>query len=263
MEIVDRGAGDPIVVLPGIQGRWPYVEATVDALARANRVMAFSFAGERGGRSFDAGLGIDNYIDDLQEVFRVTHLDRAILVGVSFGGVVALRFSAGEPGRVRALILVSTPGPSWAPKPRHRLYATAPFVFGPLFLLESPFRVGPEIRTSLPTWRARARFSTRQLAIFARAPLSLRRMGIRLSLAAATDRRACASRITVPTLIVTGEPGLDRVVPVEGTREYTDLIPGATAVTLPDTGHLGSLTQAERFADVVHSFLEGLRDAAA
>jgi hypothetical protein len=41
MQIVDRGHGVPIVLVPGIQGRWEYLGRTVDALAQAFRVITF------------------------------------------------------------------------------------------------------------------------------------------------------------------------------------------------------------------------------
>ena len=57
----------------------------------------------------------------------------------------------------------------------------------------------------------------------------------------------CA-RITAPTLIVTGERELDRVVSVDVTREYLQLIAGSRHTTLTKTGHLGSITRPEAFA---------------
>ena len=50
----------------------------------------------------------------------------------------------------------------------------------------------------------------------------------------------------VPTLVVTGEAGLDRVVPTALTAEYTRIWPHATSVTLARTGHLGLVTRPER-----------------
>jgi 3-oxoadipate enol-lactonase len=54
---------------------------------------------------------------------------------------------------------------------------------------------------------------------------------------------------------VTGEPELDRVVPVASTREYVTLIRGARYEMMPRTGHLGSITQPEQFARIVSEFI--------
>jgi pimeloyl-ACP methyl ester carboxylesterase len=72
----------------------------------------------------------------------------------------------------------------------------------------------------------------------------------------------CA-RITAPTLVVTGERDLDRVVPVDGSSEYLRLIPNARAAVLERTGHLGSITRPEAFTAIVRAFTESQRHAAA
>ena len=64
-----------------------------------------------------------------------------------------------------------------------------------------------------------------------------------------------AVRIQVPTLLVTGEPRLDRVIPVESTREYIGLIPGVRHQMMERTGHLGLVTQPDRFARIVSDFV--------
>ena len=60
---------------------------------------------------------------------------------------------------------------------------------------------------------------------------------------------------SAPTLIVTGDEALDSVVPVEVTQQYRDLIPGARYEKMDHTGHIGMLTQPERFANIVCSFV--------
>jgi pimeloyl-ACP methyl ester carboxylesterase len=261
--IIDRGRGDPIIVIPGIQGRWPYVEATVQALARTYRVLTYSLAGEPDGRRFDPARGFENYVDDLAAVLGAAGVPAAALVGISFGGIVALRFAATQPARTRALILVSTPGPDWTPNPRQQRYLRAPGRGGVRFLIESPSRVAPELRTALPSLRDRGRFSLAQLRALARAPLSFARMAERAALAVAADRRGDAVRVTAATLVVAGEERLDRVVPAAGTLQYEHIVQGARAVVMANTGHLGSLTHADRFAGIVNGFLNGLRNAAA
>ena len=42
---------------------------------------------------------------------------------------------------------------------RHRIYASAPRVFGPIFMAESPWRVRDELRAAMPAARARRRFA--------------------------------------------------------------------------------------------------------
>jgi len=62
-------------------------------------------------------------------------------------------------------------------------------------------------------------------------------------------------RVAAPTLVVTGEAGLDRVVPVESTATYLQFIAGARSFVLERTGHFGTITRPELFADIVYEFV--------
>jgi pimeloyl-ACP methyl ester carboxylesterase len=55
--------------------------------------------------------------------------------------------------------------------------------------------------------------------------------------------------------VITGEEGLDRVVPVTVTRTYASLIAGARYEMLERTGHIGLLTRPDRFASLVGDFV--------
>ena len=58
-----------------------------------------------------------------------------------------------------------------------------------------------------------------------------------------------------PALAITGEPGLDRTVPVDLTRRYLDCLPGTEHVVLDRTGHMGTVTRPAAFASLVASFI--------
>jgi len=79
-------------------------------------------------------------------------------------------------------------------------------------------------------------------------------MAARIREAAHVDFVADCRRVAAPTLVLTGEEHLDRVVPVGSTRAYATLIPRAEYRTMPHTGHMGLLTQPSVFADVVSGF---------
>jgi len=61
--------------------------------------------------------------------------------------------------------------------------------------------------------------------------------------------------IDAPTLVLTGEPRLDRVVPVSSSLEYMKLIAGARHVVLPETGHLGLILKPVEFAKLISDFV--------
>jgi 3-oxoadipate enol-lactonase len=263
--MITRGTGQPLVLIPALQGRWEYMEPAVNALADASfRVLTFSLSGEpQSDAVFERERGLDNFVSQTLRALDAGQIERAVLCGVSFGGVVAVRFAARHPDRTSALVLASTPGPMFHLKRRHVLYSRAPWLFGPLFVAETPRRLRREIAAALPGLRERGRFIRSQLRTIVRAPISLARMGERARLISALDLVEDCARITAPTLVVTGEPGLDFVVPVETTSDYVRLIRGARGVVLERTGHQGTITRPEAFAAIVRQFVESHRDAAA
>jgi pimeloyl-ACP methyl ester carboxylesterase len=88
------------------------------------------------------------------------------------------------------------------------------------------------------------------------APMSPARMADRLRMVDPSDTADACARVLAPTLVITGEPGLDRVVPVDSTRGYVAAIRGARIVQLERTGHLGLVTRPREFAEIVGGFIE-------
>jgi pimeloyl-ACP methyl ester carboxylesterase len=248
-----HGNGPTLVLIPGIQGRWEYARPTVDALAAHFRVVTFSLGGSsRRGRDI-----FNSEVDRLAAVLDTHQIDRAILCGISYGGLVATRFASMHPERTDALIMASTPGPDWHLRPRHNVYASWPWLFGPLFLAESPFRLRAELVTALPDPADRRRFVRWQVRTILSAPVSLLRMAERARELPVPGIVADCQHVSAPTLIVTGELALDRVVPVEGTASYINLIQGAKHLVLERTGHQGTITRPSAFADAVNEFVSG------
>ena len=61
-----------------------------------------------------------------------------------------------------------------------------------------------------------------------------------------------------PTLLITGETGLDRIVPAEASCRMLTWLPNARHVTLDRTGHWGLVTRRDAFAREVTQFVETL-----
>ena len=253
-EIIEQGAGAPLVLIPGIQGRWEYSRAVVEALAQFYRVITFSLADERGAGRAGAPT-IDVFADQVEMALDRLRIGSAAIVGVSFGGLVALRFAATRPARTAALAMISAPGPLWHLRPRHDVYARMPWLFGPVFLAESPWRLRREVMAALPEWPARRRYLLEQLRTIATAPVSLGRMAARARLIASYDRVADCAAVTSPSLVVMGDEALDHVTGSGGTAQYARLIPHARLERMARTGHLGSVTRAADCAEIVHRFL--------
>ena len=254
MKIVDRGSGIPIVVVPGIQGRWEWMSPAVDALAARCRVITFSLADEPSARWPTRGTGFDAYVEQVAQALDARGLERAVICGVSYGGLVAAAFARRYPARVAGLALVSAIPPSWRPDARATFFMHSPNLLLPLFLLGA-LRLYPEFAAAYGGWWRGIWPSIRQGALALAHFPAPARMARRASLAADAAVNGLAS-VQLPVLVVTGEAGLDRVVPTELTAEYTRTWPHAAAVTLARTGHLGLVTRSGEWARIIAGFAE-------
>src|SRR5689334_23594981 len=152
MKIVDRGSGVPVVLIPGIQGRWEWMAPAVDALAAHCRVITFSLADEPSAEWPSRGAGFDDYVEQVAQALDASRLERAVVCGVSYGGLVAAAFARRYSERVAGLALVSAIPPSWRPDPRAAFFMRSPTLLLPLFLAGS-LRLFPEIAAACGGWR--------------------------------------------------------------------------------------------------------------
>jgi pimeloyl-ACP methyl ester carboxylesterase len=257
MRIVEFGSGVPVIVIPGIQGRWEWMRPGIEALARQCRVITFSLLDERScGGDFDERRGFACYVDQVREAIETAGVASAAVCGVSYGGVIAAAFAAAHPERVTSLVLVSALPPSWRADRRVRFYVKAPRLLSPLFCLAS-------LRLYREFAAARRHHGQAVAAAVAHAWTALThrfspsRMARRVTLLdrARSGLVDAIRAVDVPTLVVTGEAALDRVVPVVMTRQYLAMWPHARAATIDRTGHLGIVTRPDEFAAVVGPFV--------
>ncbi|MBI4265553.1 MAG: alpha/beta hydrolase [Acidobacteria bacterium] len=288
MNIIDRGGGTPIVLVPGIQGRWEWMRPAVEALAARCRVLTFSLADEpakglsfdtpteplgwlasiclarsarrgplRGptwGR-FDEATGFWGYVEQVRQALDASGVEKATICGVSYGGLIAGAFAARHPDRVSALVLVSALPPSWTPDRRARFYLRAPRLLTPVFMVAS-LRMYREIATaSSGVFRGAAAAVGHAWRVLTHR-FSPGLMARRVRMLGGIDLPSELARVDAPTLLLTGDGSLDRVVPIAATHEYLRMWPHARVATLARTGHLGMITRPDEFARIVVSFAE-------
>jgi pimeloyl-ACP methyl ester carboxylesterase len=177
---------------------------------------------------------------------------RAVLGGLSFGGLASLHFALRRPERVRALLLVDS-GPGFKnPEAQKRweeaVERTASFLErkGPAALVagrSAESLVGR--RPELPAAQAAAR------AIAAQSAHGLANFGRRVA-APAPPVIDALSGIAAPALVLVGEHD-------EAYRRSAEVmaakLPNAESVTIADAGHIVNIEQAEAFDAAVLRFL--------
>lgn len=227
-------------VAPALAGR--YLLITIDARGH-------------GASTAERPFTLDDLADDWLAILDREGIDRAALVGLSMGGMTAMRVALRAPARVAALALLDTSADREPLKPRlrNRLLAEVvrrvgfPHVAVPIALRallgETTLRERPELVRSL---RAQLLSLDRRVYHAARAVF---------------DRPPIADRIAAircPTLVLVGEE--DVATSPSRSRRIAERIPGARLVTVPRVGHLTAL---EAPAAVVSALEELLAPLAA
>jgi pimeloyl-ACP methyl ester carboxylesterase len=219
-------------------------------------VITFSLADEPSAAArFDAQRGFWCYVDQVRDALDAAGVERAAICGVSYGGLIAAVFAARYPERASSLVLVSALPPSWTPDRRVQFFLRAPRLLAPLFVISS-LRLYSEIAAASQGAASGLRTALRHASRVVGHMLSPQRMARRVRFLASVDLPKEVAGVTLPTLVVTGEPRLDLIVPVRATREYCALWPTARVEMITNTGHLGLITRPEMFASIVVPFAE-------
>jgi pimeloyl-ACP methyl ester carboxylesterase len=255
-QMFDEGSGPVVIVVQPLQGRWQWMRRFLQALAGSCRVISYTLCGDFGsGCRFDPAAGLDQYVRQLEAIVERAGVDRVALCGISFGGTVAVRYAARHPERVTHLVIASSPGPGWQANGEQARYVSRPLLLFPIFLWTAFWRLRRELDASFPTVSSRAAFVARATAAALRYPAWPPLMAARVRLMQEADITSDCARVTAPTLVISGEDALDRVVPPESTRRYLTHIPNNRYEMMKGTGHSGSLTRPGHLARIVGTFV--------
>ena len=110
VHFIDRGSGPCVVLLPGTGAMIEDLQSSglIDILARNHRVVAFDRPGY--GRSDRPGGGDwipEREAEYLSEVLKAVGVEKPIVVGHSWGTLVALSMALRDPAAISGLVLVS------------------------------------------------------------------------------------------------------------------------------------------------------------
>ncbi|WP_446666396.1 alpha/beta fold hydrolase [Flexivirga sp. B27] len=110
MHVVESGRvdGQPIVFLHGLIGSTAWWDPVLPAFAEW-RVVRIDLLGHGGSTAPYSGYGVAAQADRVADALDRIGVSRAIVVGHSFGGLVATALAQQAPGLVRAVSLIGTP----------------------------------------------------------------------------------------------------------------------------------------------------------
>ena len=110
----DRGAGDPIVLIhgsgPGVTA-WANWRLVIPELEATHRVVAPDMAGfGYTVTAADLAMTPEVWVRQIVELMDGLGIEKAVLIGNSFGGAIALAAAARHPERVGGLVLMGAVG---------------------------------------------------------------------------------------------------------------------------------------------------------
>jgi pimeloyl-ACP methyl ester carboxylesterase len=241
------GDGPPLVIVPGLAGGIELLGPLARLLSRSFRVIGFPLRGEDDCFALRQRFGLADLADDLAEFLDGHGLEQPAVLGVSFGGVVALEFAVRYPQRLGSLAVQGT-GAWFENGLVHRLASTVlsqyplppdnPFVNQFFNLLFG----GAQQSTLLSEFVSRHWWDTDQSV-----------MAHRLRLVEKFDLHGQLERIDLPTLVMIGTR--DVLVSQRSWQALCRELPQTQRVTLNGGGHLAFLTQAHQVARALGDFL--------
>jgi pimeloyl-ACP methyl ester carboxylesterase len=246
---VDGGGAPVVLVHSGITDRAMWSEV-VQHLGAGRTVVRPDL---RGYGASPPPTGPFRHADDVRTVLDRLDLDRVVLVGASFGGLVALEVATAWPDRVSALGLLAPPLPGHVWSPALRKYFDAEEA-----ALEADDLDGA-VELNLDTW---IRGPVREWSPATRAIAEAIRPALRVALdnQAAVDEygqpaevavRDALSDLTMPTVVVVG--GADQPDFPAIAEHLARTVRNARLERWPDVGHLIAMERPTETADLIAS----------
>jgi len=241
----EEGAGDTVLLLHGLGGDHTVWDFQIPTLAKSYRVLAPDLRGH--GRSplpEGARYTFEEFEGDVQKLLDDRHVGPAHVVGLSGGGLLALRLVVDDPRRVRSLALLAAAGhmdnhtraigQNWSDTlrdegPEAYSRRLAMDLFAPDWL-EAHMDLGERIAKSQ---------EGRNLRGVVQWALAMKDF----------DLRPRLGRVATPTLILQGLD--DNVVDPSHARLLRQAIRGSEVRLFPNTGHLIPIERPEETAQIL------------
>lgn len=252
LAVREVGQGPPVLLWHSLLCDGSMWRAQEEDLSRDHRLLIVDGPGHGSSPRPPRAFGLDDCTRAALQVLDACGVERAAWVGLSWGGMVAMRVALQAPERVSGLALIDTSADAEPLRRRLRYRAMAaiyrrwglvrwlePAVLAAM-LGQTTRRERPELGSAL---LGRLRGWDRAGVARAVDAVVIRREGIRARLGA----------IRAPTLVLVGEE--DRATGVRAAERIAAGIPGARLVTIPRAGHLTALEAPAAVSAHLRAFL--------
>jgi pimeloyl-ACP methyl ester carboxylesterase len=259
----ESGAGELIVLMPGLGHGAAYFEKTMPLLAPLGRVVALDPRGVGRSTSTTDRYSVEAWASDVIELLDHFGVARAHLVGSSLGACVALQAAVDFPQRVSSIVCVagfSELDRSLELNFRMRIGIIEKLGLGDvlaahiaMWTLGRTFINTPEGQAAVERlFDSVRRNSPERYLAFIRAILEFGRV---------EPWQKGEPKLTVrlpeirkPACVIVG--GQDILTPVSVSKQIADAIPGAELHVIPECGHITFTEKPAETAGVIRRFLE-------
>jgi 3-oxoadipate enol-lactonase len=245
-----EGAGHNIVLLHPVGLDRTFMGPLLTDATQGHRVINIDLRGH--GRSPDVSedMPLGQYVEDIHAVIETACTGAAIVLGLSFGGMLAQQLALTYPQDVAGLILCGCGGGFAAEiRPLLRERGVTAQRGGMKAVIEPTIErwFTPSFRADTWVNEVRARLSANDPVNWSSAWHAI----------ATFDAFARLAQVTVPTLVVAGEH--DVATPLPATRALADAIGGAQHAVVAGAPHMMQLECRDAFNHVVAAFLSQWR----
>jgi 2-hydroxymuconate-semialdehyde hydrolase len=250
----DVGNGDPVLLIhgsgPGVSA-WANWRLLMPELAKSRRVIApdmvgFGYTDRPANQRYD----MDTWVAQAVGLLDSLEIERADLVGNSFGGALALALTIRHSQRVRRLVLMGSVGVKFPITPGlDAVWGYQPSLASMRALLDVFAFDRKLVTDELAKLRYEASIRPGFQESFAAMFPAPRQRWVDAMASREQDVRAIAQQ----TLVVHGRE--DKVIPLANSLTLSSLIPRAQLHVYPQCGHWTQIEHAARFAQLVGNFL--------
>ncbi len=250
-----HGAGEPLILIPGFaSGAWNWNWQTTE-LARDFRVITFDPRGIGKSKANEAelqNLSLATFAEDVRRILDDLKIEKANVLGASFGGFVAQEFALSFPDRLDKLILACTSfgGENHVAPDLEILMA-----FASTDAMNTSERIRKFMAPAFTDEFNRNHAATVEKVCRLREISVVPERVYTAQLTAATtfNFETRVGEIENETLIMTGDR--DRVVPMRNSINLAEKMPNARLEIIENGGHLFFVENADEFNKSVKSFL--------
>lgn len=243
-------SGLPVIFIHGFPFSKEMWEKQLSALCESHRVIAYDVRGHGESERGAAQFSIAQFADDLFFFMDALKIEKAILVGLSMGGYIALHAIQQQPQRIAGLILCDTQCAADSDEGRKKRKKNIAFI------QKNGLSIYAE--ESLKNLFAPVSFTDKkdEVIFIKNTILKTPAEIICLTLQALADRKeTCSSlaQIKVPVCILVGKE--DKITSPEVAHKMQILINGSSLHLIDGAGHLSNLENPEQFNAHVKTFL--------